>query len=614
MITLLIVDDSPTDRSEACELLRSANDSYRLLEASSGDEALAVLEREGVACVLFAEQLGDMSGLDLLAAVQARFDLVATIVITASDDEQAALGALEAGATNCLSRAELRTAALPRAVATALRLRRTEQELQQRAARYQQLFLTLTEGVVQIEMDGRVSEMNPAASRLLGPGVQIGAIPRWQAHDERGDVLPEAEHPIVQALNGHGRRSAVVWVAHRPGSGHWLLITAVPLERVDGSRAALATITDLSDYRRAQLALEQSERKFRAIFEAQPGAILYTDDRSRIIETNPSVENLFDFSSRELMGRNLWILFKGSDTHAKLFREFAEQGGDTLWKRRLMLLRKDSSVFPGEVTLAALRDDERSVVGYVWMIFDVTEQERVQRELVRSQRELARVREEERLRIARELHDNAVQELVALGFGLANLKRELTDRVAPEAVAQLEAFKRKTTAAVKLLRSIISNLRPAGLEEFGLEAALIGYTSKLSRTRTEGMPEVTLDLPPGIDAVPTAVALALFRTAQEALNNVIEHAGAQHVRIEIRLLDRQVTLLVEDDGRGFELPHSLGDLGREHRFGLVELDERATLLEGTFSVRSRPGIGTEVAMSLPLEPTPAEENNVQSGS
>lgn len=475
-----------------------------------------------------------------------------------------------------------------------------EGELQQREARYRQLFLTLTEGVVQVDADGRVGDMNPAAARLLGPGVRVGTVPRWQAHDERGNPIPEAEHPIVKALQGTSQRSAVVWVAHRPGRGRWLLINAAPLELADGSHGALATVTDLSERRRAELALEERERKFRAIFEAQPGAILYTDARSRIVEMNSGVEDLFGFGPRELLGRRLWILFKESDTHENLFRELSDEGGRTLWKQHLHFLRKDNSVFPGELTLTALLDDEGAVIGYVWMIFDVTEQVRIERELARSQRELARGREEERRRMARELHDNVVQELVALGFGLSNLKREIAGPQEDEVVTRLDGHIRQTTEAVKLLRAVISDLRPAGLEEFGLEAALVGLTSKLSRTRKRDMPEVTLDLPVGVEKLPPTIALALFRTAQEALNNVIKHAGAERVRIEVRLLERQVTLMVEDDGCGFEVPRSFGDLSRDNHFGLAGLEERATLLDGTFSVRSRRGEGTEVAISLPL--------------
>lgn len=217
--------------------------------------------------------------------------------------------------------------------------------------------------------------------------------------------------------------------------------------------------------------------------------------------------------------------------------------------------------------------------------------------LLEARRWVAVGREVERGRLARELHDGPVQDLIALSYQMAHMAT-----TAPHEAPQVGRMRSQLLGVVSRLRSLIGELRPPGLSELGLEAALHGLVLRL---RAEGAPpHVELDL---CDCGPLSerTAVCLFQATQEAMQNVIKHAAAESVRVELRMLpEDRVRLVVRDDGCGFVLPDRLRDLARALHFGLVGLAERAELAGGQLEVHSRPGEGTELVLTLPLADGP----------
>lgn len=213
--------------------------------------------------------------------------------------------------------------------------------------------------------------------------------------------------------------------------------------------------------------------------------------------------------------------------------------------------------------------------------------------LLEARRWVAAGREAERGRLARELHDGPVQDLIALSYQLAHMAATV-----PQEATQVARMRTQLLAVVSRLRSLIGELRPPGLSELGLEAALHGLVLRL---RTEGpLPPVELDLC-DCSSLPDPTAVFLFQATQEALQNVSKHAAAQSVRVQLRRLPQdRVLLTVRDDGRGFAVPERLQDLARTLQFGLVGLAERTELAGGSLQVLSQPGAGTELLLTLPL--------------
>jgi signal transduction histidine kinase len=143
-------------------------------------------------------------------------------------------------------------------------------------------------------------------------------------------------------------------------------------------------------------------------------------------------------------------------------------------------------------------------------------------------------------------------------------------------------------------------LRPPGLAEFGLPAALRGYVARLKRDGNDGVPAIVLDLDEQTADLPQPLAVAVFRVVQEALRNCVRHARAHQITVRLRKESAEVTVDVQDDGRGFRVPDRLDELAQGGHFGLVGLAERVEQADGELTVTSAPGAGTTIAVRFPI--------------
>jgi signal transduction histidine kinase len=233
--------------------------------------------------------------------------------------------------------------------------------------------------------------------------------------------------------------------------------------------------------------------------------------------------------------------------------------------------------------------------------------ERMRDELARAHRRLAESHEEERRHLARELHDGAVQQLLGITYRLVESRRGICDHL-PNDLRQREdlAFALDTTreevlSVTRQLRGLIGELRPAGLEEFGLTTALEGYVARLRRETGTTLPKIHLDLAKIGATLPMPIALCLFRTAQESLRNAIKHAQAQQITVRLRLRADEVMLNIIDDGIGFRLPSSLSELSQHEHFGLIGMEEQVAWVCGELTLYSQPNVGTDILIRVPLQ-------------
>ena len=215
---------------------------------------------------------------------------------------------------------------------------------------------------------------------------------------------------------------------------------------------------------------------------------------------------------------------------------------------------------------------------------------------------VTRGQEAERARLAQELHDGPVQELIALGQR-AEMARRLVKRGETErAQALLEETRRAELETVRELRRIIGALRPVYLEDLGFLPALEMLVQQAAE-RTTG--RLRLEKGDAAHRCAPEVELAAYRIAQESLNNAIQHARAHEIVVRVRCDSEGLTLTVTDDGVGFTLPQRPDLFTQAGHFGLVGMQERATRLGGTFQVHTAPGEGTQVTAHLPDQPLAA---------
>jgi len=212
--------------------------------------------------------------------------------------------------------------------------------------------------------------------------------------------------------------------------------------------------------------------------------------------------------------------------------------------------------------------------------------------------------EAERARLARELHDGPVQELIGLGQR-AEMAQRLVARGETERAQELmEELRHAELESVAELRRIIGALRPTYLDDLGFLPALEMLVQQMG-ARTAARIRLEKDLRPAsreeglVHRCAPEVELTAYRIAQEALNNAVQHAHAQNISVRVRCTPQELTLSIIDDGVGFHLPQRPDILTQNGHFGLVGMQERVTLLGGTLQIRTAPGEGTQITARLP---------------
>ncbi|MBI4339789.1 MAG: HAMP domain-containing protein [Chloroflexi bacterium] len=243
-------------------------------------------------------------------------------------------------------------------------------------------------------------------------------------------------------------------------------------------------------------------------------------------------------------------------------------------------------------------------------------------DLVRSQNEIHRkeearrllvgkligAQEEERKRIAREIHDEPVQALSAISMRLDLLKRRLAAELSTGG-AEVEAAHREARKAIESLHRIMVELRPQALDDLGLLPAIRWYAETRLAER-----DIELDFhTTGSKArIEPQIETAVFRLVQEAINNVYKHSGARQARVRMEFTEGLVRGAVEDDGSGFDLEAVRSQPSGSRGLGLMGMDERASILGGKLTITSRPGAGTTVAFEIPLAPERKSDEKDQS--
>jgi signal transduction histidine kinase len=260
-------------------------------------------------------------------------------------------------------------------------------------------------------------------------------------------------------------------------------------------------------------------------------------------------------------------------------------------------VRKNGTQFWAHVILTPLLDESGKLRGFSEIVHDVTERKRAEEDLhsyadrlKTTSRRLVEVQESERRLLATELHDRVGQNLTALGINLSIIAGGLPPGSKPELAARLEDCNSLVEGTVDAMRDVMAELRPHALDDYGLPAALRSLATGFSR-RT-GIHVAFEKEGRGAD-LPKPVDLAMFRIAQEALNNVAKHANAQRVEIAIRRKNGNAVLSVRDNGVGFD-PQRLDRPRGDGGWGLLIMRERAEAVGAQFTLKAGPNSGTQV--------------------
>lgn len=389
-------------------------------------------------------------------------------------------------------------------------------------------------------------------------------------------------------------------VEGRRGTRRWLETHAVPLRDGAGTITALLGITrDVTKRKHAELALQESEERYRSLFEGSP-LMYFTVDQTGIVRAvNDAAVQQLGYAREVLVGHSVFQVFHPADRAAAQERLAACAAGDPAsagpWEFR-KLRRDGRELWVREFPRPIAAGGERLVF---IICEDITERRRAQDVVLRSRAQLrdlaARlqaIREEERARIAREIHDEVGQVLTALKIDLAYLEKRLP-ATSPQVGKKLKDMATLVDDTVQTIHRIATELRPGILDDLGLPSA-IRWLGREFAARTGISVHATVT--PDELTVRPEQATAAFRILQESLTNVARHAQATEVRVTFRADRRALELVVQDDGVGI----SEAQVADHASLGLLGMSERAQACGGVLSVIGVPRQGTTLTLFLPL--------------
>lgn len=351
-------------------------------------------------------------------------------------------------------------------------------------------------------------------------------------------------------------------------------------------------------------ALRRSEERFRLLVEHALDIVIVLGEDARVRYVNPAVKRVLGQAPQDLTGKPILPGIHPGDRHA--FLESCRNAGGTTAPGPPFSFRVRHADGSWRHLEAVANQIERGGTASIIAIArDVTDRTRTEQELRQSLELLQRMdaerrrllvqainaQEEERRRIASDIHDDPIQIMSAVGMRLHALRSHLDDASTEEVLDKLE---QDTRTAIRRLRHLMFELRPRVLDREGLAAAL---RIALERVREET--GITCRLEDRLDREPPPQTRAVaYRIAQEALSNARKHAGASVLEVELGERDRGVLVLVRDDGEGFDPEQVQHRPGHQ---GLIDMRERAEMLQGRCRIRSAPGEGCTVEIWLPMD-------------
>jgi PAS domain S-box-containing protein len=330
------------------------------------------------------------------------------------------------------------------------------------------------------------------------------------------------------------------------------------------------------------------------LLDSAMDGIITVDDHQRIVMYNRAAERIFGWPQLQVMGQRLDMLLpqRFRQSHFGHMKRFGDTGVTSRRMGTDNLIygqRRSGEEFPMDASISQIETPEGKL--YTVILRDVTERVRAQEDLAAFAKQSTAIREQEKSRVARELHDELAQSLTAIKMDTIWLQDSM-GRDPAAAAAKVGDMLRMIDGAVASTRRIAADLRPLVLDDLGMMPAIEWLVQNFQQR---------WDIACELDADPDfelgePYATAVFRIVQESLVNVAKHARARHVGVSVHAVDGGVRLKVQDDGGGFDpkSPRRAGSLG------LAGLRERAQLLRGSVVVHSRPGQGTTIDAFIPV--------------
>lgn len=467
--------------------------------------------------------------------------------------------------------------------------------------------------IIVVDTQGRIIRFNSTCEQVTGyTFAQVKGKHFWDLF-----IVPEEMEAVKKSFeqlrDGQYPTEAENQWRAKDGTCHWIAWSnTVLLNQAGNVEYIIGTGINITARKQAEKALSQERNLLRTLIDNLPDYIYVKDVDSRFIIANKAVARIMGAATpAELIGktdfdfypRHLAAKFYADEQkvvqsgHSIINQE--EKTIDSLGNKKWLLTTK-----------VPVQDNTGNITSLVGLGRDITERKRVedeksrllqevsqQREQLRAlTRQLAETEEAERRLLARELHDQVGPNLTALGLKLNIIQGQLPDTlpVVETIRPHLEDSQALVEQTTELIRNVMADLRPPVLDDYGLVAALRWYGARFAARMNLSITVQGEELDP---RPPAAIENALFRIAQEALNNAAKHAHSTQITVTVKADARTIRMTVLDDGVGFE-PSHLSEPASRQGWGLLTMAERAEAVGGHCHIEAQPGQGTCITVEI----------------
>ena len=454
------------------------------------------------------------------------------------------------------------------------------------------------DAIIGQDIDGVVTDWNKGAEHLYGYSASevIGRPISFLMPADRSSEFPEVMEKLKrgEAVKHH----ETLW-QKKDGTHFEASLTVSPIIDSDGRMIGVSAISrDITERKRAEEAVRNSEDQLRLILDSTAEAIYGIDLQGRCTFCNPAGLRALGYERLdELLGKSMHDLIHHTRVDGTLFpveecRIFrAIHSGEGVHVDDEVLWRRNGTSFPAEYWSYPQRKGQE-VVGAVVAFIDITEHKLAEAALASVSSRLIEAQEQERTRIARELHDDIGQRLALLAIQLQELHLNSPD-LSPEVRSHTGELWKRTNEIATDIQSLSHELHSSKLQYLGIAAAIRGFCREFSEQQNVEIDFQNHDLP---SHLPQDASLCLFRVLQEALHNSAKHSGATQFEARLWGASGEIHLVVSDSGAGFDR-----EAAKEARgLGLISMEERLRALNGTLSIESHPKRGTTIHARVPL--------------
>jgi len=593
--TILIVNDNPDHLDLMGVLLNKAG--YRTLTAGGGRAGVELALSQHPDLIISDVNMPGLDGIALCRRLRGEPATRLTPIMLVSAERVGSANAaagLRAGADDYLE-APYDPVRLIAKAARLLERKQGEEALRVSEARYRVLFennplsmwvydsetlrfLDVNEATVRHYGYSRAEFLRMTVKEILPPGEPAALL-----------GVPGGEDPGANksGIRRHRKKDGTVFDAETVS--HEILFAGKP--------ARLVLSTNATERRLAEAAI-----RFQAhLLDRVEQAVIATDLDGTIIYWNGFAEKLYGHSAAQAIGRNTLDLTPAETSRAQAEAIWSKLKAGQSWSGELVVRRRDGTTFPALVTDSPIYDDEGGLIGVVAVSVDITGRKREEEQLAKSNEQLRALsvrlqtaREEESIRIAREIHDELGGALTGLKMDLSWIGKRLSEQSRRAVQQKLLSTLELIDDTVHKVRNISTELRPAVLDDLGLAAAIEWQAREFQR-RTEIECRILSLWEDG--TLGPEKSTALFRIFQEILTNVIRHSGASRVEVSMEESDGSLVLKVSDNGRGIKE----SEVAEAKSLGLLGMRERAVVFGGRVEVVGEEGRGTAVTVRIPFE-------------